>query len=196
MEYANNLFAYFLFYNRPNTDIQDDDQPWKHAIDLVREIRRIKSNVSIAVAAYPETNPDGIDRDNDLQYLKEKIDAGADFIVTNVCFSIDALTQFIRSCRSIGITVPIIPGIFVPASYTSLKQMCRICKVTVPDAQMEQFRRLRNDSEAFKNFSTENAEHFLTRLFEMESENVYGIHFFTLNKYDNIYDIIKKYQFE
>lgn len=169
---------------------------WPHAIDLVRAIRAIKPTVTIAVAGYPEVHSEAVNRETDLKFLKEKVDAGANFIVTNVCFSFDALAEFIRSCRALGITVPIVPGIFTPFTYTSLVQMCRICKVTVPEAQMQQYRALKNNAEQFKQFAVTCTEQLLDQLFHFEFENIYGVHFFTLNKYDGLHDILKKCQFE
>lgn len=178
------------------TDLQTDEQPWKYAIELVRAIRQLNAKATIAVAGYPEVHHAALNRDSDLQFLKQKVDAGANFIVTNVCFSFEALSEFIRSCRAIGITVPIIPGIFIPSSYTSLVQMCRICKITVPEKQMEKYRAVKSNSEQFKAFAMANAQVLLDQLFNFEFENIYGIHFFTLNKYENIYEILQRYEFK
>lgn len=177
-------------------DLPCDQQPWMYAIDLVQAIRRLKPDATIAVAGYPEVHSDAIDRDTDLNYLKKKIDAGADFVITNLCFSSDKIINFIKECRSIGITVPIIPGIYIPNSYVSLVQMCRICNVSVPDEQLKNYRKLKNDVEQFKQYAKENGEQLLTQLFECESEKIYGVHIYTLNKYDNINDILAKHQFE
>lgn len=161
----------------------------------MRAIRAIKPTVTIAVAGYPEVHREALSRDSDLNFLKEKVDAGANFIVTNVCFSFDALAEFIRSCRALDITVPIVPGIFLPSSYTSLVQMCRICKVSVPEPLMQQYRALKNNAEQFKRFAVTCTEQLLDQLFHFEFENIYGVHFFTLNKYDGLHDILAKYQF-
>lgn len=177
-------------------DLRTTEQLWPHAIDLVRAIRAIKSAVTIAVAGYPEVHSEAVSRETDLKFLKEKVDAGANFIVTNVCFSFDALAEFIRSCRALGITVPIVPGVFTPYSYTSLVQMCRICKVTVPETQMQQYRAFKNNAEQFKQFAVTCTEQLLDQLFHFELENIYGVHFFTLNKYDGLHDILKKCHFE
>lgn len=162
----------------------------------MRAIRRLKPDATIAVAGYPEVHADAVDRDTDLKFLKSKIDAGADFILTNLCFSFDALADFIRRCRAIGITAPIIPGIYIPLSYVSLTQMCRVCKVSVPEEQMKNYRNLKHDAELFQQYAKANADRMLTQLFEFEFENMYGVHFYTLNKYDNINDILAKHRFE
>lgn len=177
-------------------DLQDSDQPWKHAIDLVRAIKKINANISVVVAGYPEVHSEATDRTTDLKFLKEKVDAGAGCIVTNVCFSFPALADFIRSCREIGITAPIVPGIFVPSSYATLVQMCKICKVKVPEDQLAVYRSLKNQEVEFREFAVSNAVKFINQLLNNEYERTYGIHFFTLNKYENVYEVIKRLNFE
>lgn len=178
-----------------NTDLESSSQPWKHAIDLVKSIRRKSVDATIAVAGYPEVHPTAVNREEDLEHLKEKVDAGANFIITNTCFVIDQLAEFIKSCRSIGITVPIIPGVYVPTTFTELNQMCNICKVTVPTDQMEQYRRYQNDNEQFSAYAIENAVNLLTQIFAFDFEKVNGCHFFTLNKYENVLEVIKRCDF-
>lgn len=170
-------------------------QPWTYAIDLVKAIREISWDATIGVAGYPEVHQLAKSRADDLHRLKEKVDAGAKFIITNTCFSFDHLAQFIRSCRAIGITVPIIPGIYVPASYEALHKMCNISKVHVPADQMECFERYKNDSQRFIAYAIENAVNLLTQLFAFDEDTIYGVHFFTLNKYEPIFEVVQKCDF-
>lgn len=174
-----------------------DAQPWTYAIDLVRAIRQrsVDSTTAIGVAGYPEVHRQSPSRADDLQRLKEKVDAGANFIITNTFFLYDSLVEFIRSCRSIGITVPIIPGIFVPYSYEQLQNMCRICKVVVPRNQMEMYERYKDDSQRFVAYAIENTVNLLTQLFAFTDDPIYGVHFFTLNKYDHIVEIVRRCDF-
>lgn len=163
---------------------------------MVRAIKKLNANISIAVAGYPEIHSEAVDRASDLKFLKEKVDAGASSIVTNICFSYPALADFIRSCREIGITVPIIPGIFVPSSYPTLAQMCRICKVKVPDDQLAVYRSYKNQESEFREYAVKNAVKLIDQLINNEFEPTYGIHFFTLNKYENVYEVLKRLNFE
>lgn len=89
-------------------------------LDLVKYIRKEYGDYfGICVAGYPEAHPDSIVEDPikmkenywaDIKYLKEKIDAGSDFVITQLFYETQKFLQFIEDCRSIGITCPIIPG--------------------------------------------------------------------------------------
>lgn len=167
----------------------------KHAIDLVRSLRAANPDLSIGVAGYPEAHSEAASREEDLQHLKEKVDAGADFIITQICFSFEALAKFIEECRSLGINCPIIPGVFVPTSYTSLVKMCEICKVTIPENQLELYQAAKNDIERFAEVAAAKTCELLDQIFGWEYEKIYGVHFFTLNKLKQVEAIVKKYDF-
>lgn len=81
-------------------------------------------------------------RVGDLQRLKEKVDTGVNFRIANTCFSFEYLAECVRSCRAICITVPMIPGIYIPFSYADLHKMCNNSKVAVPTDQIVKSRRL------------------------------------------------------
>lgn len=167
-------------------------QTWTHAIDLVREIRKNRAYGAIGVAGYPEVHRLATSHHDDLQRLKDKVDAGANFIITNVCFSFENLIAFIRCARAAGITVPIVPGIFVPTSYDALQKMCTICQVNVPSNQLEIFERYKTNDEHFRAYAIENAVQYLTQLFKFDEDPIYGVQFFTLNKYDHIAAVVEK----
>lgn len=159
---------------------------------MVKAIREIKCDATIGVAGYPEVHRTAISANEDLKNLKAKVDAGANFIITNTCFNINQLTEFIKSCRSIGITVPIIPGIYVPSSFAEMTKMCDICNVIIPANQMEIFQRYQQNNELFAKFAIENATKFITQIFEFDFERIPGVHFFTLNKYEHIVKVVQK----
>lgn len=162
---------------------------------MIRAIREIDSDVTIACAGYPEVHRLAKSRSDDLQRLKEKVEAGASFIITNTCFSFEHLAAFVRSCRDIGISVPIIPGIYVPSSYNELHKMCNISKVSVPPEQMALYERYKDDSQRFRTYAIANAVSLLTQIFAFEEYPMYGVHFFTLNKYEHVCEIVEKCDF-
>lgn len=84
---------------------------YRHAIDLVRELKESDSNFCIGCACYPEIHPESKDQIEDIRYLKEKVDAGCDFITTQMFFDNNLLYNFLYKIREAGITVPVIPGI-------------------------------------------------------------------------------------
>ncbi|MBQ8258767.1 MAG: methylenetetrahydrofolate reductase [Clostridia bacterium] len=84
---------------------------YKHAIELVRDLRESGADFCIGGACYPEIHPESTNQKEDIKYLKEKVDAGCDFLTTQMFFDNNLLYNFLYKIREAGITVPIIPGI-------------------------------------------------------------------------------------
>ena len=81
--------------------------------------------ILFTLSAYPSGHPDCLDYAEDLQHLKEKVDAGADFIITQLFFKAEVFNKFLNDCRAIGITVPIIPGVLpIQVGYTFFIHTC------------------------------------------------------------------------
>lgn len=94
-----------------------------YASDLVRYIRKTHGDYfGIGVAGYPEKHPESASEEEDLRYLKEKVDAGADFIVTQLFFDVPLFLEWVRKCRAYGINCPIIPGVMPIQAYASFKK--------------------------------------------------------------------------
>lgn len=181
-----------MIYTWDGLDSECETQQWKYAAKLVAAIRARKSDVSVGVAGYPETHRLASSLQIDLKHLESKIAAGADFIITNACFSVEHLLHYIKLCRQHNIIVPIVPGIYVPSSYVELVKMSELCKFTVPSDQLAIFHRHQSDNDAFQAFAIDNAATFISEIFAKDSENVFGIHFFTMNKYENICQVVDK----
>lgn len=118
-----------------------------------------------------------------------KIDAGSDFIITNICFSYNHLIDFIKICQQQGVSVPILAGVYIPSSYSDLIKMSRKCKFSIPDSLLRILRQHRDNDCAFQAIAIDNAVSLIKRLFEA---NIYGIHYFTLNKYKLIHKVLAK----
>ncbi len=84
---------------------------YHHAIELVRELRESGADFCIGGACYPEVHPESTDQREDIRYLKEKVDAGCDFLTTQMFFDNNLYYNFLYKIREAGITVPVIPGI-------------------------------------------------------------------------------------
>ena len=101
---------------------------FSRAADLIRFVRQEYGNYfGIAVAGYPEGHPDG-EYTKDLQFLKEKIDAGGEIIITQLFYDVDQFLKFVTDVRSMGITAPILPGIMPIQNYAGFKRMVSLCK--------------------------------------------------------------------
>jgi methylenetetrahydrofolate reductase (NADPH) len=81
---------------------------------------------------YPEGHIENPDIELDLKYLKEKVDAGADFIITQLFYDTELFLNWVAKCREIGINVPILPGIMPIQSYAGFKRMTTLCQTRVP----------------------------------------------------------------
>lgn len=157
--------------------------------------RHSRSSVCIAVAGYPQVHPEAETPESDLRRLKEKVNAGADFVITQTCFSASMILGFIKACRAIGIKVPIVPGLYVPFSFVSLVRMCEICQVKVPIDDFRVYKELQVDVAKFQRFALERMKVMLEELFTDEGV-VDGVHFFTLNRFELVKEIVQQGWFQ
>ena len=97
----------------PETRLHEDRSAWayRHAVDLVRELKESGADFCIGGACYPEIHPESFNQKEDIRYLKEKVDAGCEFLTTQMFFDNNLFYNFLYKIREAGITVPIIPGI-------------------------------------------------------------------------------------
>ena len=99
---------------------------YRHAVELVRELKEA-GEFCIGGACYPEVHPESANQSEDIKYLKEKVDAGADFLTTQMIFDNNLFYNFLYKIREAGITVPIVPGIM---PITNAKQVERAIKLS------------------------------------------------------------------
>ncbi len=100
---------------------------YKHAIDLVLELKEANPNFCIGGACYPEIHPESTNQKEDIKWLKEKVDAGCDFLTSQMFFDNNLLYNFLYKIREAGITVPVIPGIM---PITNANQVARAIKLS------------------------------------------------------------------
>ena len=107
----------------------EDRSHWdyKHAVELVRELKESGANFCIGGACYPEIHPESACQKEDIKYLKEKVEAGCEFLTTQMFFDNNLLYNFLYKIRESGITVPIIPGIM---PITNGNQVARAIKLS------------------------------------------------------------------
>merc|ERR1740124_2028107 len=154
------------------------------AIDLVRLIRdRYGDYFGIAVAGHPEGHPASYNWRDEIRHLKEKIDAGADFIITQFFYDVDLFLTYVKRCRHYGILCPILPGIMPIQSYSSFHRMTKFCNISVPPAVLHMLEPVKHDDEAVKEIGCRIASDMSTRILSAAPEDggVDGIHFYTLN---------------
>ena len=111
-------------------DIENQDRngwDYKYAIDLVRELKEDNPDLCIGGACYPEIHPESVNQKEDIKYLKEKVEAGCDFLTTQMFFDNNLLYNFLYKIREAGITVPVMPGIM---PITNANQVERAIKLS------------------------------------------------------------------
>ena len=104
----------------------------RYASDLVALLKSRHPDVCLGVGGYPEKHPEATSLDADLTHLKRKVDAGADFITTQLFFDNAVYYRFVEKCRAAGITIPIVPGIMPVLSLKQIKRFTEMCGTTLP----------------------------------------------------------------
>ena len=176
-------------------DVPSDRADWnrsqdafQHAVDLVRFIARFNAEgvhadergFGIGVAGFPEGHPTTPNRLEELDHLKTKVDAGADYIVTQLFFDNRDFYDFRERCELAGITVPIIAGLMPIASVGGMKRMAELAAgARFPAALIRAIERCGDDTAAVERVGV----HWATeQCLDLLDHKVRGIHFYTLNK--------------
>jgi methylenetetrahydrofolate reductase (NADPH) len=141
----------------------------------------IKTNFCVGVAGYPEGHKECKDKTLNVKYLKEKVDAGANIIFTQMFFNANLYFDFVNDCRAAGIVVPIVPGILPITFFGQIGFLEKVCDVTIPDEYKELITNNKNDKQKIMDYSVE----FITKLCkELKSKGVPGLHMYTMNNFD------------
>merc|ERR1712128_186561 len=160
---------------------QYDPEKFNYATDLVKHTRQhFGDDFTICVAGYPTGHPEATVYEDDLMHLKEKVDAGADFIITQLFFKASTFKKFVDDCRAIGINCPILPGIMPIQSYDSLRHIVKLSKLEIPDEIKNVVTPLKGNDDAIRNYGIHQATQMIKELFI--SGYAHGIHFYTLNR--------------
>eukprot|EP01126_Amoeba_proteus_P000975 TRINITY_DN1027_c0_g1_i3.p1 TRINITY_DN1027_c0_g1~~TRINITY_DN1027_c0_g1_i3.p1 ORF type:complete len:660 (-),score=138.34 TRINITY_DN1027_c0_g1_i3:52-2031(-) len=164
---------------RGETEWKTTTGGFAHAVDLVRYIRQQYGDYfSIGVAGYPEKHVDAASYEEDLKHLKEKVDAGADLIITQLFYDADIFLKFVRDCRNLGITVPILPGLMPIRSYDGLCNMCKMCGTSIPQEILDKIRPFKDDDKAVQDYGVQQMIVMCNKLIR---NGILGLHFYTLN---------------
>eukprot|EP01112_Ceratiomyxa_fruticulosa_P001734 TRINITY_DN118_c0_g3_i1.p1 TRINITY_DN118_c0_g3~~TRINITY_DN118_c0_g3_i1.p1 ORF type:complete len:590 (-),score=124.48 TRINITY_DN118_c0_g3_i1:117-1886(-) len=162
---------------------------FSHGVDLVKYIRKTYGNeFGIAVAGYPEGHSDAVDKELDLKYLKEKVDAGADIIITQLFYDVDLFIEWVAKCRKIGITCPILPGIMPIHTYAGFVRMTTLSKTHVPTEISEALEPIKDNDEEVKKYGIKLCIEMCRKLLDA---GVPGLHFYTLNLERSVKKVLK-----
>jgi methylenetetrahydrofolate reductase (NADPH) len=153
---------------------------FKNAVNLLRHLRKQFGNTfSLGCAGYPEKHPEAPDFETDLRRLKDKVDAGADFIITQLYFDNEHFFRFVKHSREIGITVPIIAGIMPVGNVAQVKRFTAMCGSTIPEKMLTDLDGIADNADQVAQYGID----WSTRQCrELLAAKVDGLHFYTLNK--------------
>ncbi|WP_300338547.1 methylenetetrahydrofolate reductase [NAD(P)H] [Accumulibacter sp.] len=153
---------------------------FRYANELVEFIRTETGDwFTIEVAAYPEYHPQARSPQDDLLAFKRKLDAGANSAITQYFYNFDAYAHFVDQCQTIGIDVPIVPGIMPISSYSSLARFSDNCGAEIPRWIRKRLESYADDSASIRAFGLDVVTGLCERLL---ASGAPGLHFYTLNQ--------------
>ena len=184
----------------PESMLNDDRSKWhySHAVELVRELKESNSDFCIGGACYPEIHPESADQRDDLKYLKEKVDAGCDFLTTQMFFDNNLLYNFLYKIREAGITVPVIPGIMPITNANQVERAIKLSGSFMPVRFKAIVDRFGSDPDAMKQAGIAYAT---DQIIDLYANGITNVHVYSMNKPDvaekiqsNLSDILGKWK--
>lgn len=151
---------------------------FSHANELVAFIRE-RYRFCIGAACYPEGHPEAPDLDGDLANLKRKVEAGADFLITQLFFDNADFYRFRERAEQAGVAVPILAGIMPIQGVAQIKRFTQMCGAKIPKDLLTRVEAVEDDAEAVRHIGT---FHATQQVRDLIRQGVAGIHFYTLNR--------------
>jgi methylenetetrahydrofolate reductase (NADH) len=163
------------------------EQPLYHAVsdgfrfasELTDFVKRGPWGFTIGGACYPEGHLENPSREDDLQALKRKVEAGAEFLITQLFYDNAFYFDFIARARAVGITVPIVPGIMPITTFDQIERITRMCGATIPMRLRLEMERRKDDPESILQLGV---AHATVQCVELLARGAPGVHFYTLNR--------------
>jgi methylenetetrahydrofolate reductase (NADPH) len=153
---------------------------FKFAKELIAFIKAKKPGLCLGAAGFPEGK-------QAIEFLKQKVDAGAEYIITQLFFDNKFYFDFVARCRAAGINVPIIPGLMPLTSYHQIKKMTSVCGATIPKTLLTELESKKDDAQAILKLGTEQT---LCQARQLLAAGVPGLHFFVMNQAEPIAAIL------
>ncbi len=182
----------------PESLLESDRNSWDytHAIELVRELKESGSDFCIGGACYPEIHPESADQKSDISYLKEKVDAGCDFLTTQMFFDNNLLYNFLYKIREAGITVPVIPGIMPITNANQVERAIKLSGSFMPQRFKSLVDKFGHNPDAMKQAGIIYAT---DQIIDLYANGITNVHVYSMNKPDvaakiqaNLSDILGK----
>jgi methylenetetrahydrofolate reductase (NADPH) len=188
MDKVNKDFAFLISKGIENLMLIRGDLPasgfeglnheFQHASDLI-SIASSLDAFAIGAAGYPESHPESTNTEEDMKWMKYKIDRGAEFIITQMFFDNDLYFDFVQKARKANITTRIIPGIMPITNYNQISKFSKMCGASIPEYIKERLEPLKNDQKKTYRAGVEIA---IEQCMDLLRRGAPGLHFYTLNK--------------
>lgn len=162
---------------------------YRYAWELVRLIHELAPECSIGAAAFPENHPESPDADSDTRYLRQKIDQGVTFLITQLFFEQTLYQDYLSRLARYNIRTPVLPGILPVTNYQNLINFTAGCKATIPASVHQRFAPLKEDEAATREAGIDLAVEQCRNLLALEAP---GLHFYTLNRVEPVLEIIRR----
>ncbi|MGM9653072.1 MAG: methylenetetrahydrofolate reductase [NAD(P)H] [Eubacteriales bacterium] len=169
---------------------------YRHAIDLIRELKESGAGFCIGGACYPEIHPESESQKEDIRHLREKVDAGCDFLTTQMFFDNNLLYNFLYKIREAGITVPVIPGIMPITNGKQVERAIRLSGSFMPQRFKSLVDKFGSDPAAMKQAGIAYAT---DQIIDLYANGIVNVHVYSMNKPDvaaqiqsNLSDILGK----
>ena len=169
---------------------------YKYAIDLVHELKSANADFCIGGACYPEIHPESATQKDDIKRLKEKVEAGCDFLTTQMFFDNNLLYNFLYKIREAGITVPVIPGIMPITNANQVERAIKLSGSFMPQRFKSLVDKFGSSPAAMKQAGIAYAT---DQIIDLYANNITNVHVYSMNKPDiaakiqsNLSDILGK----
>lgn len=165
----------------PENHSNPDLWHYRHAVDLIRELKESGGDFCIGGACYPEIHPESTDRKEDILHLKEKVDAGCDFLTTQMFFDNNLLYNFLYRIREAGITVPVVAGIMPITNANQVERAIKLSGSHMP----QRFKSLVDKFGAYPDAMKQAGIAYATdQIIDLYANNITNVHVYSMNKPD------------
>ena len=169
---------------------QPSEENFKYSSELCQFIREhFREYFGIGVAGFPEGHVLCPDKDQDARYLKTKIDAGADYVITQLFFDNQDYFKYLERLKNLKVSARVLPGIIPITDYQGIVNFCKVCGASVPDKVHKIFSPIQNDKDAVLKAGVDFA---IKQCKELLDAGAPGLHFYTLNKVNPVDVILKE----
>ena len=171
------------------TDFVPHPDGLAYGADLIRMIRSQGRPFCVAAAGYPESHVESSSQEEDLRHFVDKVNAGADFVITQLFFDNRFYFDFVRKVRAAGVSVPIVAGIMPITNLAQIERFTKLCGATIPPDLHTKLEAVHDDNDAVAAIGV---DHATAQCEQLLAGGTPGIHFYTLNKSSSTREILER----